>query len=210
MNSVTKPQTWAEAQKWELDWHLNQQFNTLNEELKQRNYAHFMGLDRLLTNFYGIQTWDFGDKSVVDVGGGEVSMLLKSKAKKKTVIDPCNYPEWVKMRYKEAGIEFLNIKAENFNYNYVEDERFDVGLIYNCLQHTEFPELILKNMRERCNVIHIFEWVNSGISEGHIHDLQPDLLDKWLGGIGKTEYINANPTVGNAYYGIFKGDNYKA
>ncbi len=197
-------QTWNEAQAWELEWHNKQQFNTYNEEQKQYIYAHYLGLDKYATNHYGQSGWDFGNQSVLDVGCGETSILLKSNAKKRVGIDPLPYAEWVKMRYKEAGIEFLNIKAEDIKFK----EIFDVGLLYNCLQHVSKPEKIVANMLKYCRVIHVFEWVDNGISEGHIHNLTEEKLNKWLKGEGKVEYINQNPCVGKAYFGIFKGLSY--
>lgn len=201
-NHITE---WEEAQKWELNWHLNQQFNSFNEELKQYTYASLMGLNSFQTNYYGIRGWDMKDKSILDIGGGEVSILLKTKAKKRTVIDPLNYPEWVRMRYKEAGIFFLNIMAEEMNF----EEIFDDCWIYNCLQHTESPEIIIEKAKKYSKIIRIFEWIETGISEGHIHNLTENKLNEWLGGRGKITNLNQQSLVGTCYSGIFKGDNYE-
>lgn len=205
MEAINNIQSWKEAQSWELEWHLNQQFNTYNEETKQYIYASLMGLDRYKTNYYGMIGWDFENKSVVDMGCGETSILLKSKAKQRIAIDPLPYPSWVKMRYTEAGIDFWNIKGEKFNTEQV----FDIGIIYNCLQHTDNPEKIISTLRRNCKEIHVFEWINEGISAGHIHDLTEDKLNEWFGGYGKTGFLNQYPCVGNYYAGIFKGNEYE-
>jgi 2-polyprenyl-3-methyl-5-hydroxy-6-metoxy-1,4-benzoquinol methylase len=197
-------QSWIEAQTWELDWHLHQQFNTYNEETKQYIYASKMGLDPYQTNYYNQIGWDFKRKTVLDVGGGEQSILLKVKAQKRVVVDPLDYPLWTKMRYQEAGIEFLQIRGEDMQFA----DRFDIGIIYNCLQHTENPQKIIHNMKACCNVIHLFEWVETGLSEGHIHDLTEKALNEWLGGYGKVEQLDQFPCIGRVYYGIFKGDRY--
>ena len=202
---MIKEKIWKEAQDWELDWHINQQFNTFNEELKQYTYAALMGLGVYASNHYGINGLDFGDKSILDVGGGEVSMLLKSKAKRRVVVDPLPYPKWVKMRYKEAGIQFLNIKAEEMDF----DEVFDEAIIYNCLQHTEDPELIIKKMIQYSKLVRIFEWIDEPISPGHIHILTEEKLNEWLMGEGKVVTLNQNPCVGKCYFGIFKGYHYE-
>lgn len=191
---------WEEAQIWESDWHGNCA-NSFQEELKQYLYAHYMGLDKYATNYYGQRGWDFGDKKVLDVGCGPYSMLLKSKAKKRAGIDPCNYPEWVKLRYKECGIEFLNIPAEEMKF----DEVFSIGLLYNCLQHTKQPEVIISNMKKYCKVIHVFEWLECGLSDGHIQNLTEEKMNNWLGGIGKVYNLNQSPLVGDAFFGTFKG-----
>ncbi len=195
-------QDWLEAQKWELDWHLHQQFNTYSEETKQYIYASKMGLDPYKTVHYTQVGWDFKVKTVLDIGGAEQSMLLKSKAKKRVVVDPLDCPDWAKLRYKEAGIEFLRIKGEDIKF----EELFNIGIIYNCLQHTENPQKIIQNMKRCCEVIHLFEWIETGVGEGHIHNLTEEGLNEWLEGYGKVEQLNQYPCVGLAYYGIFKGN----
>lgn len=194
---------WNEAQTWERDW-WGDCLNTYNEEMKQYVYARYMGLYKYSKNYYGKIGWDFGDASVLDVGCGPVSILLKSKAGLKVGVDPCRYPEWVLARYKAANVGFYNVKAEDAPAYGLPS--FDIGIIYNCLQHTVDPEKILANMRRCCKVIHVFEWIETGISDGHLHNLNEASLNKWLGGEGKVAYLEENGCVGPAYYGIFKGD----
>jgi 2-polyprenyl-3-methyl-5-hydroxy-6-metoxy-1,4-benzoquinol methylase len=190
--------TWEEAQKWEKEWHLGEnQFNEYNENTKQYIYARKMGLDEFKTNYYNIIGWDFKDKKVLDMGGSGNSMLLKAKGDR-TVIDPIKPPNWMLERYKEAGIKFVNQKGEDK----IKGE-YDIGIIYNVLQHTENPIKILKNMLECCKEVRIFEWIEADISEGHIQNLKEEDLNKWLGGIGKVEYLREFPAVGKVYYGIF-------
>jgi len=191
---------WQKAQKWEKEWHFSSQFNLYNEETKQYIYASKMGLDRYKTNYFNQIGWDFGDKKVIDIGGGEQSILLKSKAKERVVIDPLPYARWINIRYIEAGIEFKQIKAEELTVG-----KYDIALIYNVLQHTEDPAKIIENVKKISKEIHIFEWVDTGISEGHIHNLTEVKLNDWLNGEGKVENINQYPCVSKAYYGIFKG-----
>jgi 2-polyprenyl-3-methyl-5-hydroxy-6-metoxy-1,4-benzoquinol methylase len=196
--------TWEEAQQWEKDWH-GDCVNSYNEETKQYIYAKFLGLDSYKTNYYGQIGWDFGDRSILDLGCGPYSLLMKSKANKKVAIDPCNYPEWVRMRYKAAGVEYIQSTAEHWQTN----EVFDEVLIYNCLQHTIDPKRIIQNALSCSKVVRLFEWVEQGISDGHIHDLHATELDQWLGGHGKTDYISVGPCVGQAYWGIFVGNHYQ-
>lgn len=200
---------WQKANEWERNWHGNCA-NSFNEEKKQYEYAKLMGLDKYATHFYGGKKgWDFKDLSVIDVGCGPYSILMKSKGKSLFGVDPCPYPEWVKMRYEDCGITFLNNKAEQliirYNFGSSEHDTFDIGIIYNCLQHTENPEKIIQNMRKCCKVIHIFEWIDTGLADGHIHDLKEDKLNQWLGGVGAVRDLNQEGLVGRGYFGIFKG-----
>lgn len=194
---------WNEAQAWEANWWGNC-LNTFREEEKQMIYARLMGLNKYATNYYGQRGWDFGSASVLDVGCGPVSILLKSKAKRKVGVDPCPYPNWVKHRYEAATVEFYKVPAEDakFGFGYT----FDIGIIYNCLQHTIDPEKIIANMRKYCKVIHLFEWIDTGTSDGHLHNLTEENLNKWLGGEGKVTYLDEAGCVGLCYHGIFKGD----
>ena len=199
---------WKQAQAYELDWHRKQQFNTYNEQTKQYIYASKMGLDKYKTDYFGQIGWNFGDKTIIDIGGGEQSILLKSKAKRRTVIDPLHYADWIKMRYIKAGINFAQCKAEELDDlpEYVE---YDIALIYNVLQHTEDPAKIIKNVRKISKEIHIFEWIEKKLSPGHIQYLTENKLNNWLKGEGKVEFINQYPCVGQAYMGIFKGNLYE-
>ena len=196
-------QTWEEAQKWEREWHGNCA-NSYNEETKQYIYSKFMGIDGYKTNYYGRIGWDFGDRSILDVGCGPYSLLMKSVAKRKVGVDPCPYPLWVNMRYESADVEFVQVAAEHF----VTDEVFDEALIYNCLQHTINPEKIIQNVLACSKLVRIFEWIETGTADGHLHDLHAEDLDRWLGGSGKADYIDVGPCVGMAYWGIFKGKHY--
>lgn len=197
-------QTWEEASEWETAWHKNQQFNSYNEETKQYTYASRMGLDDYKVNYYGIIGWDFGDKTVIDIGGSGQSILLKSKAKKKVVVDPILPSDWMMLRYKEAGIEFIQAKGEDF----IADETFDEALIYNVLQHVENPEKIVKNILGYSKVVRTFEYIEAGISPGHIHNLTEKDMNSWFEGVGKVERLSGKAN-GLVYYGVFKGDKYE-
>lgn len=193
---------WSEEQDWEANW-WGDCTNTYNEERKQQTYAQKMGI---------IADWDYGHYpvydlkgiSVLDIGGGPVSMLLKCKNfKESAVVDPCDYPKWVDERYKIKEIDYFRIKGED-----IRSTDFDEVWIYNVLQHTDSPEKILQNARRASKIIRIFEWIDAGTSHGHPHNLTETNLNKWLGGEGKVEQLNENGCVGKAYYGIFKGDSY--
>jgi hypothetical protein len=148
--------------------------------------------------------YDLKGKSIIDIGGGPYSLLLKCINFKGTVVDPCNYPEWTIDRYKAVGIDFIKAKGED-DLKLKADEVW----IYNCLQHTIDPQKILANTREYGKLVRIFEWIDHGVSVGHSHDLKEDKLNEWLGGIGQTEQLNESGCHGKSYFGIFKGNSYE-
>lgn len=194
---------WDNAQKWESSW-WGDCLNTYGEEEKQLLYASRMGL-HTFHNGKSPYNIDGKDISVIDIGGGPVSMLLKTfNRKRSVVVDPLVVPAWVISRYEEAGITFMNIPAEQF----VSDNIYDEAWIYNCLQHTKDPELIIRNVLESSKIVRVFEWINTRVNEGHPHSFTEEILDKMFGGIGKTESLNGQANCyGSCYYGVFNGTN---
>lgn len=191
--------TWQQAQKWEKDWWGNC-VNTLFEEKKQLIYADKMGLE-IVANEKTPYTFDLSGKSILDVGGGATSLLLKCiNHKGSAVIDPLPMPKWVISRYEEVGIKFLNFPAEKMRF---DKNAFEEIWIYNCLQHTDNPRKIIKNAKHAGKIIRIFEWIDTPVSDGHIHTLTEEDLNVWLGGYGKVEQMKQRPCFGKAYYGVF-------
>lgn len=192
---------WEQAQNWERDW-WGTCCNTYEEERKQMTYMDRMGMK--YTGYRGMQpVWDFMGKRVLDVGGGPSSVLLKSiNLAKGVVVDPCDYPDWVTQRYAMLGIELHKLRGEDMSY---EPGAFDVGIMYNCLQHVDDPEAVICNMRRCCTLLRVYEWIDVPVSPGHIHELKEDKLNEWLGGKGFTEPIFDTL----AYYGVFVGEGVK-
>lgn len=189
--------TWSDCQEWEKSWHGDCAGTEFGERFKQIAYAKRMGL-KFHHDGKSPFNIDCGGKSVLDIGGGPYSMLLFCKNVKGTVIDPCEYPAWVRERYREAGIKLSRLAGED-----MEEGGFDCCWIYNCLQHAKDPEKIITNARKVSKLIRIFEWIDCGTSDGHPHELTESKLNEWLGGEGKVEQINENNAVGRCYYGIF-------
>lgn len=194
-------------QEWERSW-WGDCGSTYHEETKQFVYARLMGL-QFEWEGPGPRI-DLKGKSVLDIGGGPVSMLLKTKNKGYClVIDPCDYPGWISARYTELGIAHLDTGGEGFIEKLGDKKIYDEVLIYNVLQHTIDPEKIIQNARKVSKIIRIFEWIDEPASIGHPHTLTEKNLNKWLGGDGKVTMLNESGCVGKAYSGIFKGDHYE-
>ena len=204
---------WKAAQEWELNWHDNC-INSLYEEEKQIVYAEKMGLVRTPTpktpyNF------DLEGKSVLDIGGGAYSLLLKcvnfSEAR---VVDPLmdSYPTWIKDRYHEMKIiPSCNTGEDLMGWIGDPYKIIDEVWIYNVLEHVSDPKKVIDNALQLGKIVRIFEWVETrlGVNNGHIHSFTEKQLNEWLGGEGKTEVIKRGGANGKAYYGIFKGRHYE-
>jgi hypothetical protein len=60
--------------------------------------------------------YDARGATVLDLGGGPVSMLLKAvNLSVGIVVDPGRYPEWIYARYEHAGVEYDRQAAEDWN-----------------------------------------------------------------------------------------------
>lgn len=188
---------WNNAQKWESDWWGNCA-NTLTEDLKQMTYARLMGLQ--FVNHDGHLVIDLQGKSVVDIGGGPTSILLKCiNFSNAVVVDPCDYPNWTTERYKTAGIKVNKQTGENIDVSI----NFDDVWIYNCLQHTIDPEKIINNARKIGEKLRIFEWIDEPTNAGHPHMLTESNLNRWIGQSGLAVQLSENECFGKAYYGVF-------
>lgn len=190
-------------QAFEKNWWGDCMTSSFGEEAKQISYAHRMGL--VVVPVYGGHwpVYDLHGRSVVDIGGGPVSMLLKCVNRGAcAVVDPCQYPEWVASRYMEAGITVYRMGAESFR----PTSRYDEAWIYNVLLHVEDPEKIVRDAREYASTIRIFEWLDTPPTLGHPQTLAADQLDEWVGGRGTVSEINENGAYGKCYYGSFRCD----
>lgn len=192
---------WQKAQKWEKSW-WGSCTNTLGEETKQLLYAEKMGL--IFTpdgnTPYRI---DMEGKSVLDIGGGPCSLLLKCVNVEGKVIDSLKFPSWVYQRYRATGIEYVVYPAEDLN-----ERDYDEVWIYNMLQHVDNPKEVIIRARGAGKIIRIFEWIGTPANIGHPHTLTEEKLNYWLGGEGKAEeFKGRNNCFGKGYYGIFIGEN---
>jgi len=193
---------WSEAQKWEQDWH-GLSLNTFGEEEKQLLYADRMGL-QTFHNGKSPYNFDLGGVSVVDVGGGPASLLLKcTNYEYGVVIDPMHMPRWVLARYEQAP-DLCYWKMCGEELFSLHDDYWTEAWIYNCLQHTENPQLVIAGAQRVADIVRVFEWIDVPTSVGHIHTLTENKLNEWLGGEGKVEQFTGQAGCkGRGYYGVF-------
>lgn len=191
--------TREEDQTFERDW-WGDCCNTFGEETKQISYAHRMGL--VVTPVYAGSwpAYDIEGKSIIDLGGGPTSMLLKCfNFDQALVVDPCEYPDWVAQRYAAHGVEYAQANAEDL---VAGDARFDEAWFYNVLQHTEHAREIVEVARRNAKVVRCFEWIDTERTLGHPTVLTEQLLNEWLDTVGVTEHINENGAYGRCYYAV--------
>lgn len=166
--------------------------NTFDEEQKHYVYAKLMGIDVVGYSF------DVKNKTILDIGGGPVSMLLKAvNLNRGKVVDPIAYPRWTVDRYAANGIEVVVKTGEE-----VDETGWDEVWIYNCLQHTEEPARIIDNALKAGKLIRLFEWVDIPAHEGHPHELTKNSLDRWLQTNGNEITLSQSGCYGKAYYAI--------
>jgi glycosyltransferase involved in cell wall biosynthesis len=197
---------WAKAQESEAAWWRTEGLGAINsyhEEFKQHVYSEKMGLE--------FDEWDrinLMGRNVLDIGGGPVSILLKTfNAGRRKVIDPLDMPQWAIDRYKDAGIDVLKVQGEEMN-----ESGWDEVLIYNCLQHVQDPVKLIKNAMDAGKIIRVFEFLERPANEGHPHVLTEKMLDDAFGQKGTVGEIpvpvraSGTPAiVGKVYWGVFSG-----
>jgi hypothetical protein len=167
--------------------------NTFDEEQKHYVYANLMQIPRVHYSF------DAQSRTVLDIGGGPCSMLLKTfNLQKGKVVDPIPYPSWTVQRYNTKNIEVLVDFGEN-----IEELNWGEVWIYNCLQHTIDPQKIIDNAKKAAKILRIFEWIDIPSHEGHPHELTEKNLNHWIGQKGNTIQLAENGCYGKAYYGCF-------
>lgn len=195
---------WQHTQDHELEF-WDTCTKTFIEETKQFFYATRMKLGFI---DYPLSDIDLKGKSVLDIGAGPTSLLLKSKNySRATALDPLmdKFPSWVRERYLSVGIQPLALPAEDIRVE-GDSSRYDEVWIYNVLQHTIDPELIIRKALQVGKVVRIFEWLEVPTDEKHPHYLEAYKLDKWLGKPGMVEAVN-EPYMfsANCYYNVVEG-----
>lgn len=167
--------------------------NTFDEEQKHYVYARCMGLP---VHHFKIPV---NNQRILDVGGGPVSMLLKTTELAEGLVwDPISYPDWTLKRYAAKNIRVKIAPGE-----LLDETSWDEVWIYNCLQHVESPAEILRRCVRAGKVLRIFEWIDIPPHEGHPNMLTQELLDKILGTAGKVSiFNNENGCTGKAYSAV--------
>jgi len=185
---------WKEHSEWERKWWYGCA-NTFDEQLKQENiYAPYMKLNQFAVHR---KFFDLKGLSVLDIGGGPVSLLLRCyNFKRAVVVDPCDYPEWVAERYKLANIEYVKERAEVVEL----DGKFDEVWIYNVLQHVQDPVEVIKAARKYGKKIRVFECLEIGAHKGHPHNLTKEALDEAFGKEGLVDNKGGGQIW---YFGVF-------
>jgi len=162
-----------------------------------------MGLDAFkVTNPERLQgyVYDLQGKSVLDVGGGPVSLLLKCiNLGRGVVVDPCKFPPWTRGRYAGSGINLMRVKAEGLSSG-VSDGPFDEVWIYNVLQHVEDPRKVLEVALSLGKVVRLFDWLETPVNAGHVHSLTEEMLGEFIP--GDTLDMNEGGCVGKAFFGV--------
>ena len=175
---------WNEVQKHEAEyWGNCLGMRAWGEFVKQEMYGREMGLFAEYGTPHG--ELDMQGKSVLDVGGGPVSMTLRCiHAGTLTVVDPCPWPPSVYRRYKNYGIEFIQSAAEDLDQHFQMDAAADLMTKCGCTTCCSTS----RTRRKCCDaktlgkVLRIFEWLWIPADACHPHVLTPEGLLNWLQG----------------------------
>lgn len=182
--------------------------NTFHEEEKQLVYTRYMGLLPIIAGpWQGGQpghppSFDLDRRSVIDVGGGPVSLLLKcvNRSPACRVIDPALYPPWVAMRYAACGIRYDYLRGEDMDEPEWVSYPYDEAWCYNVLQHVDDPERVAANMRRAAAGVRVFEWIDLPAYPGHPQALTEADLNRWFGVTGGVADVDESGATGRAWF----------
>lgn len=188
-------ETWKAAQVWERNW-----WTTCTEqhpvEISKNNFVAKMMF--LHDGAPG--------KTVIDIGSGPLSILLRLPVKKGTALDPLHFGE-LESAYESMGVRRLIMCGEDLS---TKDGTYDEAWIYNCLQHVKDPQRIIENALDVAETVRIFEWINIPPYTGHLHELTSELLQapfkkrNWHTLMRTTGYLNHGGLSGADYFmGIY-------
>jgi hypothetical protein len=172
--------------------------NTFDEQQKHYVYARLMGIPR---NGYSL---DVDGIRILDIGGGPCSMLLLASGdvSGSQVVDPISFPAWTRQRYWQKKIGVTLAPGEMVSPSMFKTPvtpKFHEAWIYNCLQHCEDPERIIKNALQCAPVLRMFEWIDIPAHEGHPHELSEEKLNRWTGGAGAVLELAESGCYGKGY-----------
>lgn len=185
---------WSEAQVWEKSWWMKARDQHAAEIKKNTYVAKMMFVDE------GVP-----DRTVLDIGCGPLSLLLRVPVKQGAALDPIYYDD-LEETYAAKGIRRIVKCGEDLNES---DGRFDEAWIYNCLQHVKDPVKIIENAMRVADTVRIFEWTYIPPYTGHLHELTPELLKEpfkkagWKTLSSSPGWLNHSGLNGNYYTGIF-------
>jgi 2-polyprenyl-3-methyl-5-hydroxy-6-metoxy-1,4-benzoquinol methylase len=199
--------TWEEAQQEELAF-WNSPGADFGEQLKQLTYAKYVKLD-FIHDGNSPYVIDKTGLDIMDVGGGPVSLLLKTTANFKIVVDPCKFPQWVEDRYKANNIRFSN-KSGEWLAGISKKDLYDEVWLYNVLQHTQDPNKIffgVHRLLKQGGTFRFLDWIDTPTNVAHPISLDYQKLAEWLAKYYDQPLlqtnINENGAVGTIAYGVF-------
>lgn len=195
---MTKPisyERWLEAHEgerkhWEL---INSSAELIEQENGYYRHADVMFLRRDNPSLV----------TVIDIGGGPLSLTLNHALGHCLVVDPIKPPQKNLDEYRDRHIWFEQDLAESFIEGY-DGEPFDEVWMYNCLQHTIDPEFILNNLFKVGKVLRISEPTLTPTNALHPHTFIPEWYHEKLMEIsdsGEWNRVNYDyPYVGGKWY----------
>jgi len=199
--------TIPETQHHEMEfWGNCLNLQTWHEFVKQEMYGREM---QLIADYGVAGEYDMRGRSVLDIGGGPVSMTLRCiNSSKLVVADPIQWPDSALRRYRNYGIQFLKVPGEELSQSV---GLFEEVWVYNVLQHVMDPLEVLAKACDHVaelGVLRVFEWLDIPADKCHPHVLTESLL--WQGVKGMTVKMHRMPTLNDywtpnakAFVGVF-------
>lgn len=189
---------WLNAQRLEREHHAY----SVNDFDKY--YAQYFDCYRQYFAHLGI-SFDLRGKSVVEIGGGPYPALPYClNYEYGYIVDPIEYATY--SIFSDSRIKLRTITDLPKLVGPVDEV-----WLFNCLQHVEDPNVILKWCVQYGKTIRYFEPINLPTDSMHLHTLTPELFDPYFH--NTMQIYKAAPDVKNFHqadciFGVFRRDDY--
>ena len=129
---------------------------------------------------------DLDGKSVLEIGCSNYAAIpFCDRYGKSYVLDPLD-SESLRRQIKDKNIEFINEPAEEVDF-----PKVDEVWLFNVLQHTMDPDLIIKKSKEAAKVVRFFEPIECPTDECHLHKFDLAYFARHFG--TRTTFYPPNP-----------------
>lgn len=136
---------------------------------------HFRKVYGYYFNFVELD-FNLNGKSVIEIGPANFPALRYCPNIGKSYIIEPTVTAHLKQCVEGLGIEIFGKPAEDIDF-----PKVDEVWLFNILQHTINPSLIIKKAKKAAKIIRFFEPIEAGIDECHLHEFTLDYFKKHFG-----------------------------
>jgi hypothetical protein len=184
---------WREAQFCEKKEHCD--LVEVSIEVYRNSYKKYF-------SYVGLN-FDLNNKSIVEIGPAKTPALYFCKNYKPSyIIEPTIYEDIMPYFVDKTDLTFIREPAELCDF-----PAADEAWLFNVLQHTIDPVVIIERCKKHTNTIRFFEPINTGCDVCHPHDFDFDFFSEHFGKDNTIHYAGGPHVCGfhqhECVYGVY-------